>query len=77
MPAGKCGIRSDKTGDLAVEGLDVPIDLLNPLPTLALEKGNSEVLFPVFERGAITDQAIAGIDKFGHLRLLPASGGPD
>lgn len=52
-------------------------DLFEPLAALALEQRDGEVLFAVLERGAITHQAIAGVDEFGQLVLLRVAGGPD
>ena len=77
VSAGECCIGGDQVGDLSVERFDMPIDLVKPLPTLALEKSDGEVFLAVFERGAITRQTVAGIDQFGHLGLLRAARRPD
>lgn len=77
VPAGECCVGGDEFGDLGIERFDMPTDLLKPLPTLALEQGDGEVFLAVLERGPVTHQAIAGIDKLGHLDLLRGSCAPD
>ena len=77
MPAGERGIGGDQVGDLGIERLDMPIDLLEPLPALALEEGDGEVLLAILERGAIAHEAVSGIDELRYLRLLCASSGSD
>jgi len=77
MTACEGAIGSDPAGDFGIECLDMPIDLFEPLPALALEESHREVLLPIPERGPITHQAVAGIDKFSHLGLLRASSRSD
>ena len=77
VSASEYGISGDQVGDLGIEGLDMSIDLFEPLATLALEKGDGEIFLTIFERGAITNQAVSGIDEFRHVGLLCASSGSD
>lgn len=77
VPAGECGVGSDKGGDLGIERLDMSVDLFRPLPTLALEQGDGEVFLAVLERSAIPHQPVASIDELCHLSLLHAACGPD
>lgn len=72
MPTSGCGIGGDQVGDPGVERFDMPIDLVKPLPTRALEQSDGEVFLAVLERGPIPHQTVAGIDQFGELHLLGA-----
>lgn len=63
VPTGECGIGGDQVGNLGVERFDMPIDLVKPLPTLALEQSDGEVFLAVLERGPIPHQTVAGIDQ--------------
>jgi hypothetical protein len=56
MPAGESGIGGDQVGDFGIERLDMPVDLVKSLPTLALEEGDGEVLLAILS-GAIAHQA--------------------
>lgn len=57
MAAGERGIGGDQVGDFGIERLNMPVDLVKSLPTLALEEGDGEVLLAILERGAIAHQA--------------------
>lgn len=77
MSAGQCSIGGDQAGDLGVERFDMPIDLVQPLPSLTFEQSDDEDFLAVLERGPITHQPVAGIDQLGELRLLGALRGSD
>jgi hypothetical protein len=70
VPAREYGIGRDQAGDLGIERVDMALDLFEALFALAFQDRDGEVLFAVLERGAITHEAITGIDKLGKLGLL-------
>ena len=77
MSTGECGIGSDQSGDLGVKRFDMSVDLVKPLPALALEQNDGEVFLAVVECRTITHQPVAGIDDLCHLNLRHAAGRPD
>ena len=74
VAAGERSIGGDQAGDLGVERVDMPVDLFEPLPALALEEGDGEVLLAILEGSAIAHEAVTGIAEFRHLSLLFVSG---
>lgn len=65
VASGEFGVCGDEGCDLGIEGFDMVVDLIEALLAVAFQDGDREVLLAVLKRGAIADQAIAGVDQLG------------
>ena len=77
VSARQCCIGCNDAGDFGIQHLKMSFDLLEALPALPFEQWDCEVLFPIFECGAVPNKTVACINEFSQLGLLRTSCRPD